>query len=147
MRIMPLNTWGGRSFYPLLTFFKKEHENADIFCLQEIYDAEQGGIDERHPDSHVRVTPSRTEARISRGFARASKGADAMYSAIVFCFFVFAFMAAFFPLYKYTKSRHFFIKRRFDADRRTSQCTALTFQGSSKTARGATNEALLLPGR
>ncbi len=36
MKIITLNTWGGRVSEPLMDFFKK-HQDVDIFCLQEIY--------------------------------------------------------------------------------------------------------------
>lgn len=40
MRIISLNTWGGRAGKEgLLTFFKKYADTTDIFCLQEIWSA------------------------------------------------------------------------------------------------------------
>lgn len=40
MRIISLNTWGGRAGKEgLLTFFKKHADTTDIFCLQEIWSA------------------------------------------------------------------------------------------------------------
>ncbi len=36
MKIITLNTWGGRMHEPLIKFFK-ENQDIDIFCLQEIF--------------------------------------------------------------------------------------------------------------
>lgn len=41
MKILSLNTWGGRIHKPLLEFFKEQQE-VDIFCLQEIYHEAEG---------------------------------------------------------------------------------------------------------
>ncbi|OGE64609.1 hypothetical protein A3J13_01255 [Candidatus Daviesbacteria bacterium RIFCSPLOWO2_02_FULL_36_8] len=38
MKLISLNTWGGKNFDPLIKFVKKHKENTDIFCFQEIYD-------------------------------------------------------------------------------------------------------------
>jgi endonuclease/exonuclease/phosphatase family metal-dependent hydrolase len=54
MRIITLNTWGGRALHPLMHFFKKRAAETDVFCLQEIFEADQAALDERHPDEHVR---------------------------------------------------------------------------------------------
>ncbi|MBI2047560.1 MAG: endonuclease/exonuclease/phosphatase family protein [Candidatus Sungbacteria bacterium] len=54
MKLISLNIWGGRSLYPLLEFFKKKGPDLDIFCLQEVHHADQKGLDERHPEEHVR---------------------------------------------------------------------------------------------
>lgn len=37
MKLISLNTWGGRCFNPLIQFIK-QHLDADIFCFQEIFD-------------------------------------------------------------------------------------------------------------
>ena len=37
MKLISLNTWGGKYFDDLIVFIKK-HKDTDIFCLQEIYD-------------------------------------------------------------------------------------------------------------
>jgi len=40
MKIITLNTWGGRAGKELLlSFFEKYRDDADIFCLQEIWSA------------------------------------------------------------------------------------------------------------
>jgi exonuclease III len=36
MKIVFLNTWGGRVGQPLLEFFKN-HQDVDVFCLQEVW--------------------------------------------------------------------------------------------------------------
>jgi len=51
MKIITLNTWGGRITKELIDFLGKHKEQTDIFCFQEIYHrathvhVEQGGID------------------------------------------------------------------------------------------------------
>ena len=54
MRIITLNTWGGRALHPLMHFFKKYADSTDVFCLQEVFDVDQATLDARHPDEHVR---------------------------------------------------------------------------------------------
>ncbi len=54
MRLITLNTWGGRALHPLMRFFRRRAPETDIFCLQEIFDADQAALEERHPDEHVR---------------------------------------------------------------------------------------------
>ncbi|MCL4387410.1 hypothetical protein M1307_03380, partial [Patescibacteria group bacterium] len=38
MKLISLNTWGGRYFKPLVDFIKQYSDDTDIFCFQEIYD-------------------------------------------------------------------------------------------------------------
>lgn len=40
MKLISLNTWGGKIFEPLIDFIKQHSANTDIFCLQEIYHTE-----------------------------------------------------------------------------------------------------------
>ncbi len=54
MRLITLNTWGGRAMHPLMDFFRHRAPETDIFCLQEIFDADQAALEARHPDEHVR---------------------------------------------------------------------------------------------
>ena len=37
MKLIFLNTWGGKIFEPLINFVKQQSQTADIFCFQEIY--------------------------------------------------------------------------------------------------------------
>lgn len=37
MKLISLNTWGGRAGFPLLKTFFEKYQNADVFCLQEIW--------------------------------------------------------------------------------------------------------------
>ncbi|MBI2018387.1 endonuclease/exonuclease/phosphatase family protein [Candidatus Daviesbacteria bacterium] len=37
MKLISLNTWGGKVFEPLINFIKQSSADTDIFCLQEIY--------------------------------------------------------------------------------------------------------------
>jgi len=40
MRIITLNTWGGKIYEPLIDFFIKHKEETDVFCLQEVFNSE-----------------------------------------------------------------------------------------------------------
>ncbi len=53
LRLISLNTWHGRSLYPLIRFFQKRSQIADIFCLQEIRNSDQSLVDELHPDEYL----------------------------------------------------------------------------------------------
>ncbi len=37
MKLISLNTWGGKIYQPLMNFIKQHSKDTDIFCLQEIY--------------------------------------------------------------------------------------------------------------
>jgi len=37
MRLISLNTWGGRLYEPLMTFVKKAAKTTDLFCFQEVH--------------------------------------------------------------------------------------------------------------
>ncbi len=39
MKIISLNTWGGKLFVPLINFIKDYSKEVDLFCFQEIYHA------------------------------------------------------------------------------------------------------------
>ena len=54
MRLTTLNAWGGRSMYPLMRFLRRRKGMTDVFCFQEIFDADQAVIDAKHPDEHLR---------------------------------------------------------------------------------------------
>lgn len=53
MRMIVLNTWGGRALYPLMRFFRKYAGVTDIFCLQEVRDSDYQSVDRRYPDEHL----------------------------------------------------------------------------------------------
>jgi len=40
MKLVDLNVWGGRLHQPLMQFFEKFGDQADIFCLQEVFSSE-----------------------------------------------------------------------------------------------------------
>ena len=59
MKIISLNTWGGRAGHdPLLQFFRDQADTTDIFCLQEMWRApyehlegiDAGGLALKHKD-------------------------------------------------------------------------------------------------
>ena len=37
MKLISLNTWGGRIYQPLIDFISQHSKDTDIFCLQEVY--------------------------------------------------------------------------------------------------------------
>lgn len=37
MKLISLNTWGGKIYQPLMDFIKENSNNTDIFCLQEVF--------------------------------------------------------------------------------------------------------------
>lgn len=53
LRLITLNTWCGRSLYPLMRFFRDKSDKADIFCLQEVHNSAQEAVDRNHPDEHL----------------------------------------------------------------------------------------------
>lgn len=48
MKIISLNTWGGRIKGPFIEFVKK-HKGIDIFCFQEIYDKAEEVMKDLYP--------------------------------------------------------------------------------------------------
>lgn len=48
MKLISLNTWGGRAGKEQLLAFFDRHRNADIFCLQEIWSAPYDTLDGQH---------------------------------------------------------------------------------------------------
>lgn len=43
MRIITLNTWGGKLYEPLIEFIKKHAEDTDVFCFQDVlFGSEEG---------------------------------------------------------------------------------------------------------
>ncbi|HSD12595.1 MAG TPA: endonuclease/exonuclease/phosphatase family protein [Patescibacteria group bacterium] len=54
LKLITLNCWGGREAGKLLPFFEKMGKEVDVFCLQEMYDADQRTIDEKHPEMKMR---------------------------------------------------------------------------------------------
>src|SRR3989344_1994507 len=42
MRMISLNTWGGKKFDSLMKFVHNQKDRTDVFCFQEIFDAEPG---------------------------------------------------------------------------------------------------------
>lgn len=38
MKLVSLNTWGGKIYQPMIDFIKQQSKDTDIFCFQEIYD-------------------------------------------------------------------------------------------------------------
>ncbi len=68
LKLITLNTWGGRSLHPLMRFFRHHAPETDIFCLQEIFDIDQAELEEHHPDEYVRGDLFRKITRELAGF-------------------------------------------------------------------------------
>lgn len=49
-------------------FFKRYVGEVDVFCLQEVFDADQAELDRRHPDEHVRGDLFRKIAKELSGY-------------------------------------------------------------------------------
>lgn len=54
LKLITLNCWGGRAADKLLPFFAEKGSEIDVFCLQEMFDADQRELDSRHPDMKLR---------------------------------------------------------------------------------------------
>ncbi|HXV27023.1 MAG TPA: endonuclease/exonuclease/phosphatase family protein [Candidatus Paceibacterota bacterium] len=54
MRVISLNTWGGRAMHPLMHFLTRNASETGIFCLQEMHDTSQAYRESQHPDEYVR---------------------------------------------------------------------------------------------
>ena len=54
LKLITLNCWGGRAADKLLPFMAEKGKEIDVFCLQEMFDADQKELDERHPDMPLR---------------------------------------------------------------------------------------------
>lgn len=53
IRIMSLNTWGGRAMYQLARFLRSPEGAADIYCFQEVHDSTHEVQCAKHPDEYV----------------------------------------------------------------------------------------------
>lgn len=42
MKLISLNTWGGKVYKPLMTFIKNRSQDMDIFCFQEVFNTASG---------------------------------------------------------------------------------------------------------
>lgn len=42
MKLISLNTWGGKIYKPLMAFIKKHSQDTDIFCFQEVFNTTSG---------------------------------------------------------------------------------------------------------
>lgn len=51
MKLITLNTWGGRVKEPFVEFIEK-YRDVDIFCFQEVYDKSEEILGEEYPDSN-----------------------------------------------------------------------------------------------
>lgn len=54
LKLVTLNCWGGRAADRLLPFFAEKGTTVDVFCLQEVFDADQAALDARHPGENLR---------------------------------------------------------------------------------------------
>ncbi len=54
MKIITLNTWGGRVREPFIGFIKK-YKDADVFCFQEIYDKAEEIMSGEYPEDSMNI--------------------------------------------------------------------------------------------
>lgn len=54
LKLITLNCWGGRAAAKLLPFLAEKGKRTDVFCFQEMFDADQRQLDERHPGEGLR---------------------------------------------------------------------------------------------
>lgn len=62
MKLISLNTWGGKIYQPLIVFIKKHSADTDIFCFQEIYNTisdvkQYGDIRPNLLDELIKILP------------------------------------------------------------------------------------------
>jgi len=71
MRLICLNTWGGKIFDPLLQYLSEQTPTTDIFCLQEIFSSADGpewsGDTRTHLDRDVEKILSDFDTRYALG--------------------------------------------------------------------------------
>jgi endonuclease/exonuclease/phosphatase family metal-dependent hydrolase len=53
LKLVTLNCWGGRAADKLLPFLAEKGKEIDVFCLQEMFDADQRVLEERHPEMNL----------------------------------------------------------------------------------------------
>ena len=58
MKLISLNTWGGKLLNPLLDFLQKYKNEVDLFCFQEIYNSPQNKVIRRGMRSNLFTTIS-----------------------------------------------------------------------------------------
>lgn len=68
LKLITLNTWGGRALHPLMGFLEKQTEATDIFCLQEMFNANRHELRERHPKEYVCANLFEEATKILPGF-------------------------------------------------------------------------------
>jgi endonuclease/exonuclease/phosphatase family metal-dependent hydrolase len=82
LKIISLNTWGGRALHPLMHFFKRHGPTTDIFCLQEMHDTTREYRESHHPDEYVRWDQLELTRKVLPGhdgyFARWADNPDRM---------------------------------------------------------------------
>ena len=81
MKLLTLNTWGGKLYQPLMTFIGRLCGQVDVFCFQEVFDSHSGIIE----SSGARMTLLQDLVDALPGYrllyARKSSGYD--YSGVV----------------------------------------------------------------
>jgi len=54
LTVLSLNAWGGRALYSLMRTLRNRKTEVDIFCFQEVFDADPAETEARHPDEYCR---------------------------------------------------------------------------------------------
>ena len=73
MKLICLNTWGGRIYEPLMKFVREQSESTDIFCFQEVY---------RSPRKDIEIS-NKTRVHILDELAAALPGFNYVFHPIV----------------------------------------------------------------
>src|SRR3989338_5488710 len=53
MKLVSLNTWGGKLFQPLMAFITEQSKDTDVFCLQEVFSTDSGKTDYRNEEHDI----------------------------------------------------------------------------------------------
>lgn len=53
MKLISLNTWAGRSLYPLMRFLENKAKDTDVFCFQEVFNADHESVNKNNPGEYV----------------------------------------------------------------------------------------------
>jgi endonuclease/exonuclease/phosphatase family metal-dependent hydrolase len=88
MRIITLNTWGGREMEPLLDFFQRHAADTDIFCLQEVLDTDEQKTSTRADEKPARGDIFRRISAVLKDFDGAFARFDGKPNRLALAMFV-----------------------------------------------------------
>ncbi|MFL5655756.1 MAG: hypothetical protein ACJ8CB_16455 [Ktedonobacteraceae bacterium] len=67
LRLETLNIWGGRLYHALLAYIRRQADNVDIFCFQEVYTTRSDHLWAR--DDFALPSPLRVSVKEKKFFA------------------------------------------------------------------------------